>query len=183
MACALGRVGQEPRPRDVVVVLIALMAHCGQMGRCRGNDVFQTVCHARERPAAAISPGPHGHAGTMGATARPYAFAGGPFPAAGRTTRASPPGHAALRPFSARTPICWRPPPGCTKSATPPASRPPACTSSSAPGTCATPSTPMPCCADWSLTTPAPSSRPTNADSPMSLVPSPTLHRTSWPAC
>ena len=30
---------------------------------------------------------------------------------------------------------------------------------------CATPSTPMPCCGGWSHTTPAPSSKPTNADS------------------
>src|SRR6476469_1516238 len=49
-----------------------------------------------------------------------------------------------------------------------PASPPPACTNSMAPGTCATPSTPTPCCAGWSPTTPAPASKPANADSPMS---------------
>jgi len=42
------------------------------------------------------------------------------------------------------------------------------CISSTAPGTCATPSTPMPCCVGWSLTTPTPSSKPANADSPTS---------------
>ena len=45
---------------------------------------------------------------------------------------------------------------------------PRACTNSTAPGTCATPSTPTPCCAGWSPTTPAPSSKPANADSPTS---------------
>ena len=39
---------------------------------------------------------------------------------------------------------------------------------STAPGTCATPSTPTPCCAGWSPITPAPSSKPANADSPTS---------------
>ena len=39
---------------------------------------------------------------------------------------------------------------------------------SMAPGTCATPSTPTPCCAGWSPITPAPSSKPANADSPTS---------------
>jgi hypothetical protein len=34
--------------------------------------------------------------------------------------------------------------------------------------TCATPSTPTPCCAGWSPTTPTPSSKPANADSPTS---------------
>ena len=43
-----------------------------------------------------------------------------PCPAAGRTSRASLRGHAAWHPFSARTPICSKPPPGCTTSATPP---------------------------------------------------------------
>jgi hypothetical protein len=42
-----------------------------------------------------------------------------PSPAAGPTSRASPPGHAAWHPFPARTPIYWKPPPGCTTSATP----------------------------------------------------------------
>jgi hypothetical protein len=42
-------------------------------------------------------------------------------PAGGRTPRASPPGPAAWHPFSALTPICWKLPPGCTTSATPPA--------------------------------------------------------------
>jgi putative nucleotidyltransferase with HDIG domain len=36
--------------------------------------------------------------------------------------------------------------------------------------TCATLSTPTPCCADWSHTTLAPSSRPANADSPTSFL-------------
>jgi hypothetical protein len=36
------------------------------------------------------------------------------------------------------------------------------------PGTCATPSTPMPCCAGLSPTTPVPSSKSANADSPTS---------------
>ena len=49
-----------------------------------------------------------------------------------------------------------------------PALPPRACISSMAPGTCATPSTPTPCYAGWSPTTPAPSSKPPNADSPMS---------------
>jgi hypothetical protein len=35
-------------------------------------------------------------------------------------SRASPPGHAAWHPFSALTPICWKPPRGCTTSATRP---------------------------------------------------------------
>ena len=43
-----------------------------------------------------------------------------------------------------------------------------ACTHSTAPGTYAMLSTPTPCCAGWSPTTPAPSSKPANADSPMS---------------
>ena len=81
-----------------------------------------------------------------------------PLPADGRTSRASPTGHAAWHPFSARTPICSKPPRGSTTSATSPASPPPACISSMAPGTFATRSTPMPCCAGWSPTTPAPSS-------------------------
>ena len=50
----------------------------------------------------------------------------------------------------------------------PRASPTPACTNSMAPGTCVTPSTPMPCCAGWSPNTPAPSSKPANADSPAS---------------
>ena len=49
-----------------------------------------------------------------------------------------------------------------------PASPPPACTNSMAPGTCATPSMPTPCSADWSPITPAPSSKPANADSRIS---------------
>ena len=44
----------------------------------------------------------------------------------------------------------------------------PACTASTAPATCATSSTPTRCCAAWSLTTPAPSSRPKNAAWPTS---------------
>jgi hypothetical protein len=43
-----------------------------------------------------------------------------------------------------------------------------ACISSMAPGTCAMPSTPTPCCAAWWPTTPAPSSKPANADLPTS---------------
>jgi hypothetical protein len=49
-----------------------------------------------------------------------------------------------------------------------PDSTPPECTNSTAPGTFVTPSTPMPCCAGWSPTTPAPSSKPASADSPTS---------------
>jgi hypothetical protein len=41
-----------------------------------------------------------------------------PLPAAGRTSRAPPRGHAAWRRFSVRTPICWKPPRGCMTSAT-----------------------------------------------------------------
>ena len=41
-------------------------------------------------------------------------------PAAGRTSRALPHGHAAWHLFSALTPISWKPPHGCTTSATRP---------------------------------------------------------------
>ena len=45
---------------------------------------------------------------------------------------------------------------------------PPACTAWTAPATSATSSTPNPCCAAWSRTTPMPSSRPKNAAWPTS---------------
>jgi len=45
---------------------------------------------------------------------------------------------------------------------------PPACTAWTAPATSATSSTPNPCCAAWSRTTPAPSSRPKNVAWPTS---------------
>ena len=47
-----------------------------------------------------------------------------PLPDAGRTSRASPPAHAAWHPCSALTPISCKPPPGCTTSATRPSSLP-----------------------------------------------------------
>ena len=50
-----------------------------------------------------------------------------PLPAAGHMSKASPPGHAAWRRFSALTPTSWKPPRGCTTSATRPAWRLRAC--------------------------------------------------------
>ena len=91
-----------------------------------------------------------------------------PCPAARRTSRASPRGHAAWHPFSALTPISWKPPRGCTTSATRPAWPRRACPPSTVPGTCTIPSTPTACCAGWSATTPAPSSKPANMDLPAS---------------
>ena len=49
-----------------------------------------------------------------------------------------------LAPASAPTPDCWKPPPGCTTSATSPNWPPPACTAWTAPATSATSSTPNP---------------------------------------
>ena len=55
----------------------------------------------------------------MGRTARPDTPPRTPAPPLGARPGASPPGHAAWYLSSARTPTCWKPPPGCTTSATP----------------------------------------------------------------
>jgi hypothetical protein len=90
------------------------------MTRCdAAQDVFQRPCHARETSRRGYLAWPHAHAGTMGATARPGTPPRTPAPPLA-ASRASPRGHAAWHLFSARTPTCWKPPRGCTTSATPP---------------------------------------------------------------
>ena len=91
------------------------------MGRDAERDVFR-------RPATSVNVPPRlpslGRMNTLASWAEQLARAllQEPLPRRWRTSRASPPGHAAWHPFSALTPICWKPPPGCTTSATHPIS-------------------------------------------------------------
>ena len=108
---------------------------------------------------------------------RPHPPGRFPSPPLGPRPRSRRPG-AQPRPRSrSPTPCCWKPPRGCTTSATFPSSPRPGCTAWTAPATCVMSSTPTRCCAAWSRITPAPSSRPTNAGSPTSSAASSTRRR------